>query len=403
MGRAPCCEKVGLNRGPWTREEDALLIKYITAHGEGSWRTLPKQAGLRRCGKSCRLRWINYLRPDLKRGNITEEEDELIIKLHSLLGNRWSLIAGRLAGRTDNEIKNYWNTHLKKKLRSMGIDPHTHRPLEEVEQEAMQGRGSCSCQRSKSTNAGSSSSSSDHHHRPPRGRPSQRGKVSFHKLLTDDHEHGSLDADVGTSSARGPPASPASMFSHNSSSTVQDHTDNQHGVAASVARTAGPGGFNFANYWDQTRGLQSSFNSATMSSSCTDSVVISSSYFPRPNSEFLSIPFEYNPVNVDWEGNGVKTEQEVLFSESDNVHRNQEGFSYAFVNPPSNVDHGIWDVDVVRQMEDMDPAMLVGDHHAQASAPQEYWEHHPYNPIPKTDMSLWPGKESNTRKSRKCQ
>ncbi|EFJ14339.1 hypothetical protein SELMODRAFT_120788, partial [Selaginella moellendorffii] len=128
MGRAPCCEKVGLNRGPWTREEDALLIKYITAHGEGSWRTLPKQAGLRRCGKSCRLRWINYLRPDLKRGNITEEEDELIIKLHSLLGNRWSLIAGRLAGRTDNEIKNYWNTHLKKKLRSMGIDPHTHRP-----------------------------------------------------------------------------------------------------------------------------------------------------------------------------------------------------------------------------------------------------------------------------------
>ncbi|GLJ09420.1 hypothetical protein SUGI_0109310 [Cryptomeria japonica] len=128
MGRAPCCEKIGLNRGPWTREEDLRLIQYIKAHGEGCWRTLPKAAGLLRCGKSCRLRWINYLRPDLKRGNITEEEDRTIIKLHALLGNRWSLIAGQLPGRTDNEIKNYWNTHLKKKLRNIGVDPQTHQP-----------------------------------------------------------------------------------------------------------------------------------------------------------------------------------------------------------------------------------------------------------------------------------
>lgn len=72
--------------------------------------------GLLRCGKSCRLRWMNYLRPDIKRGNITADEDDLIIKLHALLGNRWSLIAGRLPGRTDNEIKNYWNSHLSKRL-----------------------------------------------------------------------------------------------------------------------------------------------------------------------------------------------------------------------------------------------------------------------------------------------
>ena len=75
-------------------------------------------AGLLRCGKSCRLRWMNYLRPDIKRGNITPEEDDLIIRMHSLIGNRWSLIAGRLPGRTDNEIKNYWNTHLSKKLKN---------------------------------------------------------------------------------------------------------------------------------------------------------------------------------------------------------------------------------------------------------------------------------------------
>ncbi|KAL5559343.1 hypothetical protein UlMin_035554 [Ulmus minor] len=132
MGRSPCCEKAHTNKGAWTKEEDQRLIDYIRLHGEGCWRSLPKAAGLLRCGKSCRLRWINYLRPDLKRGNFTEEEDELIIKLHSLLGNKWSLIAGRLPGRTDNEIKNYWNTHIKRKLVSRGLDPQTHRPLKET-------------------------------------------------------------------------------------------------------------------------------------------------------------------------------------------------------------------------------------------------------------------------------
>ncbi|KAL1542824.1 myb-related protein 330-like protein [Salvia divinorum] len=129
MGRSPCCEKAHTNKGAWSKEEDERLISYIRAHGEGGWRSLPKAAGLLRCGKSCRLRWINYLRPDLKRGNFTQEEDEVIIKLHSLLGNKWSLIAGRLAGRTDNEIKNYWNTHIKRKLLSRGMDPLTHRPI----------------------------------------------------------------------------------------------------------------------------------------------------------------------------------------------------------------------------------------------------------------------------------
>ncbi|XP_031265728.1 myb-related protein 308-like [Pistacia vera] len=135
MGRSPCCEKAHTNKGAWTKEEDDRLIAYIRAHGEGCWRSLPKAAGLLRCGKSCRLRWINYLRPDLKRGNFTEEEDELIIKLHSLLGNKWSLIAGRLPGRTDNEIKNYWNTHIRRKLLNRGIDPATHRPLNEPPQD----------------------------------------------------------------------------------------------------------------------------------------------------------------------------------------------------------------------------------------------------------------------------
>eukprot|EP00252_Welwitschia_mirabilis_P016225 TRINITY_DN357_c0_g1_i2.p1 TRINITY_DN357_c0_g1~~TRINITY_DN357_c0_g1_i2.p1 ORF type:complete len:193 (+),score=21.52 TRINITY_DN357_c0_g1_i2:233-811(+) len=114
MGRAPRCSKAGLNRGAWTAEADDILCIYIYAHGEGNWRSLAANAGLKRCEKSCRLRWVNYHKPNIKRGNFTEEEDDLIIRLHNLLGNRWSLIAGRLPGRTDNEVKNYWNTHMGK-------------------------------------------------------------------------------------------------------------------------------------------------------------------------------------------------------------------------------------------------------------------------------------------------
>ncbi|PIN14977.1 Transcription factor, Myb superfamily [Handroanthus impetiginosus] len=126
MGRLPCCDKNGLKKGPWTPEEDTKLIQYIQMQGPGNWRTLPKNAGLQRCGKSCRLRWTNYLRPDIKRGRFSFEEEETIIQLHSVLGNKWSAIAARLPGRTDNEIKNYWNTHIRKRLLRMGIDPVTH-------------------------------------------------------------------------------------------------------------------------------------------------------------------------------------------------------------------------------------------------------------------------------------
>ncbi|KAJ4977816.1 hypothetical protein NE237_008596 [Protea cynaroides] len=118
-GACRCCPKEGLKRGAWSAQEDRILTSYINIHGEGKWRELPLKAGLRRCGRSCRLRWLNYLRPDIKRGNISKDEEDLIIRLHKLLGNRWSLIAGRLPGRTDNEIKNYWNTNLSKRMKGI--------------------------------------------------------------------------------------------------------------------------------------------------------------------------------------------------------------------------------------------------------------------------------------------
>lgn len=116
MGRAPCCNKGEVKKGAWTPEEDKILVDYITKNGHGTWRSFPKLAGLRRCGKSCRLRWTNYLRPDIKRGAFTIEEEETIFHLHSLHGNKWSAIALQLPGRTDNEIKNFWNSHLRKRI-----------------------------------------------------------------------------------------------------------------------------------------------------------------------------------------------------------------------------------------------------------------------------------------------
>ncbi|CAK8569810.1 unnamed protein product [Lathyrus sativus] len=117
MGRAPCCDKEKVKRGPWSPDEDAKLKSYVEIHGTvENWISLPQKADLKRCGKSCRLRWMNYLRPNIKHGGFTEEEDTTICTLYNQIGSRWSVIASKLHGRTDNDVKNYWNTKLKKKI-----------------------------------------------------------------------------------------------------------------------------------------------------------------------------------------------------------------------------------------------------------------------------------------------
>ncbi|XP_021737821.1 transcription repressor MYB6-like [Chenopodium quinoa] len=157
-----CCSKQKVKRGLWSPEEDDRLATHIINHGHGSWSSVPKLAGLQRCGKSCRLRWINYLRPDLKRGSFTEEEERTIIEVHRILGNRWAQIAKHLPGRTDNEVKNFWNSCIKKKLLAQGFDPNTHNLLQK---------------KSKSkTNA----SKSANHHRFPSN--------SSSLVFSDDHD-----------------------------------------------------------------------------------------------------------------------------------------------------------------------------------------------------------------------
>nr|QHG11446.1 R2R3-MYB transcription factor 18 [Taxus chinensis] len=107
-----------LKKGPWTSSEDAVLVDYVNKHGEGNWNALHKYSGLRRCGKSCRLRWANHLRPNLKKSAFIPEEERAILELHAKLGNKWARMAAQLPGRTDNEIKNYWNTRLKRRQRA---------------------------------------------------------------------------------------------------------------------------------------------------------------------------------------------------------------------------------------------------------------------------------------------
>ncbi|CAI0549536.1 unnamed protein product [Linum tenue] len=133
MVRPPaCCGNANLRRGLWTPEEDAKILAYVSKHGTGNWTSIPKKAGLRRCGKSCRLRWNNYLRPDLNHESFTQQEEEMIVRLHAAIGSRWSIIAQQLPGRTDNDVKNHWNTKLRKKLSEMGIDPVTHKPFSQI-------------------------------------------------------------------------------------------------------------------------------------------------------------------------------------------------------------------------------------------------------------------------------
>lgn len=86
-----------LKKGPWTSSEDAILVEYVKKHGEGNWNAVQKHSGLFRCGKSCRLRWANHLRPNLKKGAFTADEERLIIELHAKMGNKWARMAAHVS------------------------------------------------------------------------------------------------------------------------------------------------------------------------------------------------------------------------------------------------------------------------------------------------------------------
>ncbi|GAB2294435.1 hypothetical protein Dimus_028643 [Dionaea muscipula] len=234
MGRAPCCEKIGLKRGPWSPEEDRILISYIQHHGHPNWRALPKQAGLLRCGKSCRLRWMNYLRPDIKRGNFTKEEEETIIQCHQIIGNRWSAIAARLPGRTDNEIKNIWHTNLKKRLKQDDDEYNSKTQLQLTTQpaERVLHRGLQSSQRSSSNDLSSITDTDSSFHTVDKSSQVDDDHIAAAAMKLDEsmspilHDHsmieqrliGSADHDIAVTS----------IFSEEATSSDQSAHDYDH-------------------------------------------------------------------------------------------------------------------------------------------------------------------------------
>ncbi|PON38527.1 MYB transcription factor [Parasponia andersonii] len=225
-GRAPCCDKSQVKRGPWSPAEDLRLITFIQKHGHENWRALPKQAGLLRCGKSCRLRWINYLRPDVKRGNFTKEEEEAIIKLHETLGNKWSKIASQFPGRTDNEIKNVWNTHLKKRLSLQNSDPCGDEHDQSKECSSITSSSSSSSSTTSVLSSGKRCSGvvqAEHEHQsdeksiPKTPRiESREGHVEIGEKMDQDHEP--KEVQVVTSAT-----SSASSYDSNVSNNTSDH------------------------------------------------------------------------------------------------------------------------------------------------------------------------------------
>ncbi|KAK8568784.1 hypothetical protein V6N13_106665 [Hibiscus sabdariffa] len=237
-GRAPCCDKEKVKRGPWSPAEDLRLISFIQKHGHQNWRALPKQAGLLRCGKSCRLRWINYLRPDVKRGNFTKDEEDAIIRLHETLGNRWSKIASHLPGRTDNEIKNVWNTHLKK--RSVSKNENVHQKGESKES-SMATSSSSSC----------ISSSSD-----------KNSRGAFAMAVSDKAQDFKTDqlSNHGSSSSRA--SSPSEELEGLSSSSISSNITNSGGQVG-VSNPEGQVGslFNFiGGYYDANNNTSEEVN-----------------------------------------------------------------------------------------------------------------------------------------------
>ncbi|XP_022862501.1 myb-related protein 308-like [Olea europaea var. sylvestris] len=248
MEISPYYEKNTVKKGSWTLEEDRKLTAYVTKYGCWNWRQIPKYAGLARCGKSCRLRWMNYLRPNIKRGNYSIEEDEMIIELHKLLGNKWSAIAANLPGRTDNDIKNHWHTSLKKRSKEVFIPDE---PLTRTRSSKKDQNISSNVENDDISKSSSLKKCSKEISIPDKPLPGSSRTRSWEK---DQNLSSVLENVDILKSSKNPPQPASSQFS---TSTMETDATNRTNVAAEFAELNAEDG---GNFWTQPFLLEGSTN-----------------------------------------------------------------------------------------------------------------------------------------------
>uniref|UniRef100_A0A453MV74 Transcription factor MYB86 n=1 Tax=Aegilops tauschii subsp. strangulata TaxID=200361 RepID=A0A453MV74_AEGTS len=241
------CDKPKMNyrKGLWSPEEDQRLRDYILKHGLGCWSAVPAKAGLQRNGKSCRLRWINYLRPGLKRGMFSQEEEDVVINLQAKLGNKWSQIAMHLPGRTDNEVKNYWNSYLKKRVMQLGSNSNSNPASKNASPELLTSM-SATTELIMTSGGGGSTATSTHDHD---ANISSSGAISAAEPFVDQHHQQQqaknyVFADwMPTAAAAAPGPESYSMSAHWPASTASSgNVTPSHGafVASPTAGTPPP-------------------------------------------------------------------------------------------------------------------------------------------------------------------
>ncbi|XP_015086001.1 transcription factor DUO1-like isoform X1 [Solanum pennellii] len=127
-----------IKKGPWKEEEDQVLIKHVKKYGPRDWSSIRSKGLLQRTGKSCRLRWVNKLRPNLKNGvKFSAEEERTVIELQAQFGNKWARIATYMPGRTDNDVKNFWSSRQKRLAKILRNSvPQPSKPQKNISKEA---------------------------------------------------------------------------------------------------------------------------------------------------------------------------------------------------------------------------------------------------------------------------